>query len=260
MSEKGLSASTISQLHVILKEALSHAVKWGLLIRNVAEAATPPRRQRKPMKMWDDDTIDRFLELVGNSRFGELHRFAIHTGMRRSEITGLKWENVDLERGKLSVVETLQRITGYGLVQGEPKTPRSRRSIALSPEAVELLHSVRGRQIEQSLAVGGGWQNTGYVFTREDGKPLAPDMVSKDFCRLVRKSGLPSLTFHGLRHASATLLLSDNVNPKIVSELLGHSNIATTMDIYSHVLPGRQEAAVSRLAKRLKGEKSSDTG
>ena len=88
---------------------------------------------------------------------------------------------------------------------------------------------------------------------------MAPDMVSKDFCRLVRKSGLPSLTFHGLRHACATLLLSDNVNPKIVSELLGHSNIATTMDIYSHVLPGLQEAAVSKLAKRLKGEKSLDT-
>ena len=258
MSEKGLSASTISQLHIILKEALSHAVKCGIITRNVAEAATPPRRQRKPMKMWDDDTVDNFLEIARTVRYGDIYLFAVHTGMRRSEITGLKWENVDLERGRLSVVETLQRITGFGLVQGEPKTLRSRRSIALSPEAVDLLHSVRSRQIEQSLAVGDAWQNAVHVFTESDGTPVIPDKITQHFCRVIRKYDLPHLTFHGLRHACATLLLSDNVNPKIVSELLGHSNIATTMDTYSHVLPGLQEAAVSRLGERLKRKSSSD--
>ncbi|MSQ07667.1 MAG: site-specific integrase [Dehalococcoidia bacterium] len=161
--------------------------------------------------------------------------------------------------GKLSVVNTLQRITGHGLVVGPPKTARSRRSIALSPEAVNLLHAIRGRQIEQRLAAGDAWQNTGYVFTQANGTPVAPDMISKDFCAIVRTAGLPHLTFHGLRHAHATLLLTAGVHPKVVSERLGHSNIAITMDTYSHVLPGLQEAAALALDERLARGRRPDT-
>jgi integrase len=185
------------------------------------------------------------------SRFCELYQLAILTGLRRSELCGLKWENVDLVARRFSVVETLQRIKGYGLVEGRPKTARSRRSIALSPQAVDVLHAIRGRQIEQQLEAGPLWQSTGYVFTQADGSPVAPDMISKDFCALVRKAGLPHLTFHGLRHAHATLFLVAGVNPKVVSERLGHSNIAITMDIYSHVIPGLQEEAALLLDQRL---------
>ena len=149
------------------------------------------------------------------------------------------------------MVGTLQRITGYGLVEGQPKTARSRRSIALSPQATDVLHSIRGRQIEQQLAAGPVWQNTDYVFTGTDGSPIAPDMISKDFCALVRKYDLPHLTFHGLRHAHATLLLTSGVHAKVVSERLGHSNIGITMDTYSHVLPGLQEQAALALDERL---------
>jgi integrase len=114
-----------------------------------------------------------------------------------------------------------------------------------------VLHAIRGRQIEQQLEAGPLWQSTGYVFTQADGSPVAPDMISKDFCALVRKAGLPHLTFHGLRHAHATLFLVAGVNPKVVSERLGHSNIAITMDIYSHVIPGLQEEAALLLDQRL---------
>jgi len=248
---RGLSANTIGQLHRIFKESLSHAVKWGILSRNVAEAVTPPKAVRNQTNMWDLDTILKFLEATSRSRFGTLYRFATLTGMRRSEICGLKWDCVHLPVSSLSVVTTLQRISGYGLVEGQPKTAKSRRSIALSPDTVELMHGIRGRQMEQRLSVGDAWREFGYVFTEEDGSPIVPDKVTQDFARVVKRLGLPYLSFHGLRHVHATLLLSAGTNPKVVSERLGHSNIAITMDIYSHVLPGLQEAAALAIDKQI---------
>jgi integrase len=251
MLERGLSNRTALHVHRVPRKALADGVKWGLLARNVADATTPPRPERKQVEMWDSETANRFLEAAQESRFYGLYQLAILTGMRRSELCGLKWENVDLVSGRLSVVRTLQRIPGMGLVEGLPKTPRSRRSISLGPEGVSLLHTLRGQQIEQSLVAGPLWQNTGYVFTQADGTPVDPESVSKDFCAIVRKAGLPHLTLHGLRHAHATGLMVTGANPKVVSERLGHSNIAITMDIYSHVLPGLQEEAALLAEKWL---------
>ena len=173
--------------------------------------------------------------------------------MRRSELAGLRWDQVDLVARRLGVVNTLQHITGRGLVEGAPKTAKSRRSIALSDTAVDLMHVIRGSQIQLSQAAGPAWEETGYVFVQADGTPIDPDTATKDFTAIVRHAGLPRLTFHGLRHAHATLLLSAGVHPKVVSERLGHSNIAITMDTYSHVLPGLQEAAVASLDAYLAG-------
>ena len=253
MLERGLSNTTVLHLHRLLKEALGHAVKWGIIARNVAEAASPPRPEQKQMPMWDVPTIIDFLELSHGTRFGHVHEFAVLTGLRRSEICGLKWESVDLEAGGLAVVATLQRIKGHGLVTGTPKTKRSRRTVDLAPETIDLLRTIRGGQMAQQLEYGSVWQNTGYVFTDIDGSPLAPDMVTKDFCGLVREHGLPQLTFHGLRHAFATLGLKAGISPKVVSEALGHSNIGITLDTYSHVLPNMQtelSKAVANLLKR----------
>ena len=246
-----VSARTALHTHRILREALFHGVQWGLISRNPADAAMAPRPQAKEMEMWDVDTIHDFARAAQASRFRDFYHLAVLTGMRRSELAGLKWNKVDLTNGRLSVTTTLQRIDGKGLVEGQPKTLRSRRSIALSPVAVDLLHSIRGRQIEQQLIAGEAWQSLGYVFTQADGTPVYPDDISKDFARIVREARLPHLTLHGLRHASATLLLSANVVPKVVSERLGHSNIAVTMDTYSHVLPGMQEAAALALDEQL---------
>ena len=252
MLDKGLSNTTVVQMHRILKEALSHAVKWGILTRNACDAVTPPRIQGKEMPMWDIDTINEFLGDVRESRFGDLYYFAVLTGLRRSELCGLRWESLDLTNGRLSVVNTLQGITGHGAVNGQPKSPKSRRSIALAPESVELLHDVRGRQIEQQLDLGGLWENTGYVFTHPNGSHLMPDQVTKDFTRLVRQLGLPHLTLHGLRHAFATVSLTAGVDLKTTSEMLGHSGIAITADIYSHVLPQVQQAAADAVGQLLK--------
>ena len=251
MLERGLSARTTLHVHRVLRKALADAMRWGLLSRNAADAAIPPRPERKQTDMWDAETIDQFLAAAEDSRFRDLYKLAVWTGMRRSELAGLKWDHVDLVTCRLSVVATLQRILGRGLVEGQPKTPRSRRSIALASEAIELLHGIRGRQIEQRLDYGDLRENAGYVFAQDDGKPINPPNVSKDFGIIVRNVGLPHLTLHGLRHAHATLALTAGVNPKIVSERLGHSSIAVTMDVYSHVLPGMQEQAAQAVEELL---------
>ena len=252
MLERGLSNTTVLHLHRLLKEALGHAVKWGIIARNVADATSPPKKQQKQMAMWDVPTIIDFLELSHGTRFGHIHEFAVLTGLRRSEICGLKWESVDLEAGSLSVVATLQRIKGHGLVTGTPKTKRSRRTVDLAPETIDLLRTIRGGQMAQQLEYGSVWLNTGYVFTDFDGSPLAPDWLSKDFCGLVRAHGLPQLTFHGLRHAFATLGLKAGISPKVVSEALGHSSVGITLDIYSHVLPNMQNELSEAVANLLK--------
>ena len=159
MLERGLSARTTLHVHRVLRKALADAMRWGLLPRNAADAATPPRPEREQTDMWDAETIDQFLAAAEDSRFRDLYKLAVWTGMRRSELAGLKWDHVDLVTCRLSVVATLQRILGRGLVEWHPKTLRSRRFIALAPEAVELLHGVRGRQIERRLDLEDLWQN-----------------------------------------------------------------------------------------------------
>jgi len=211
----------------------------------------PPRREQKEPAMWDAETVGLFMDAAKNSRFHHLYHLAVLTGMRRSELAGLKWENVDLLSGRLSIVNTLQRIPGYGLVESTPKTARSRRNIALKAVAVKSLHSIRGRQIEEREVAGTAWQNTDYVFAQADGTPVDPESITRDFRAIVDRSGLPYLTLNGLRHAHATLALAAGVNPKIVSERLGHSTIAITMDTYSHVLPGMQEEAAQAVEDLL---------
>ena len=134
---------------------------------------------------------------------------------------------------------------------GQPKTAKSRRTVALSPSAVSLLESIRTKQLESRLAAGLAWRDTGYVFTDDVGLPIAGDTYSKDFARRVRESGLPHLTFHGLRHAHATFMLTAGVHPKVVSERLGHATVSTTLDLYSHVVPGLQEDAALALDEKL---------
>ena len=128
-------------------------------------------------------------------------------------------------------------------MNGQPKTERSRRSIALSADTVSLLHEIRGKQITQQLEVNDAWTDSGYVFTQPDGLPLDPNLMTRAFKKVLTTAGLPKLTIHGLRHTHATILLEQGVNPKVVSERLGHASVATTMDIYSHVLPDMQEKA-----------------
>jgi integrase len=248
---RGLSGTTILHVHRILKQALNHAVTWEKLSRNPAWAVKAPKIQKKEMKMWSLNTIGEFRRVSKQSSHHNFYEMALVTGMRRSEIAGLRWESVDLERGVLQVVSTIQRITGKGLVEGVPKTNKSRRSIELGLDAVSLLRRIRIAQSEQKLSVGSIWREYGYVFTNSDGGPVDPDEVTKDFGVIVKQHSLPHLTFHGLRHAHATLLLTSGIQPKVISERLGHSNISITMDTYSHVLPNLQKEAAAAIDEVL---------
>ena len=258
MVERGLSNTTIIQLHRIIHKAFAWAINRKLISWNPADGATPPKKRQHQVKVCAVSTIHEFLEVSQGTRFAYVYKFALSTGMRRSEIAGLKWESVDLpegdgEKGSLSVVSTLHRLKGHGLKDQEPKTKGSWRSIRFSSKTVNLLRAVRGTQLLQRNEYGPLWQDTGYVFTHPNGTPLIPDQITQDFASVIKRFDLPHLTFHGLRHAFATLALKRNISPKIVSHALGHSKIGITMDLYSHVIPDMQDELADAVADVLIG-------
>lgn len=175
------------------------------------------------------------------------------TGMRRGEAFGVRWQEVDLDAGQLSVRQTLIA-PGYKLRFSTPKTAKGIRSIALDPTTVEVLRARRKAQLEERLALGPDYADTGdLVFTELDGTPVNPVRFSKQFEREVKAAGLPHIPLHGLRHTWATIALSAGIHPKVVSERLGHSTISLTLDIYSDVLPGLQEEAAAKVASLVLG-------
>ena len=251
--DAGLSPGSVVQLHAVLRRALGQAARWGLVARNVASLVTPPRRSRKEMATLSPEQARTLLEAAAGDRLEALYVLAINTGMRQGELLALRWTEVDLNAGALHVRATLQR-TREGFVFTEPKTTSSRRQVALTRAAVEALRRHRARQLEERLHVGAAWEDDDLVFANEVGQPLdATAVLRRSFYPLLERSNLPRIRFHDLRHTAATLLLGQGVHPKIVSEMLGHSQIAITLDLYSHVTPTMQRQAVEALETALSG-------
>ncbi len=246
-----LSARTVRNIHKVISEALGHAVKWQILVRNIALAIAPPCTSQSEMATFTEEQASIFLEAVAESCYHELFTVALYTGMRRSELLGLRWKDVDLYLAQLSVIQTLHRLSNGGFIFGKPKTVKSRRTIALSPTVCILLHQLKDRQIGERLLLGLKLQDDDLVFSKPDGRPLDPSTITHTFKRIIKKAGLPSLRLHDLRHTHASLMLKQHVHPKIVSERLGHSSIGITLDTYSHVMPGLQEAAALQFEKSL---------
>ncbi|MCL0065380.1 site-specific integrase [Dehalococcoidia bacterium] len=249
----GLSARTVQQYHRILHEALKHAVKHGTLIRNAAEAVDAPRPEHKEMATLAPEDVNRLLDAVRDTPYYVPFYTAIYTGLRRSELLALRWFRVDLELATLSVVETLHRLKNREFVFGQPKSKRGRRLITLSPSLAILLREHKARQEFERMFLGKPLSPNDLVFSNPDGSPLKPDCITQAFTRITRAIGLYGVRFHDLRHTHATLMLWQGIHPKIVSERLGHSSIAITLDTYSHVLPGLQEAAALRFEEGLQG-------
>ncbi len=177
---------------------------------------------------------------------------AVTTGLRQGELLGIKWEDVDLEDGVLRVRRTLARHEGR-LVLSEPKTKRSRRTVQLTEAAVEALKGHLGRQAAQRSLLSDLYEDRSLVFATQKGTLVNPwNLRKRSLEPLLEKAGLPAIRFHDLRHTCATLLFSRNVNPKVVSEMLGHSSIARTLDTYSHVLPNMQKGAARTLEETLR--------
>ncbi len=249
--DSGLSPATVQKIHVVLHKALAQAVKWSLVPRNVTEAATAPRPSPKEMRPLSAEEVRKLLDAASGDRLEALWVLAVHTGMRQGELLALKWTDVDLEAGKVSVRRTLTRESGHYTL-GEPKTKRSRRTVKLTGAATEALRTHLERQMEDMDRLGDLYRDQGLVFTSDSGAPLNPSNIrNRNLRRLTGKAGLPKIRFHDLRHTCATLLLSKNVHPKIVQEMLGHATVAITLDTYSHVLPGMGDQAAQAMENAL---------
>ncbi len=225
------------------------AERLGLAPRNAAAAAKPPAAQPVEHQTWDSDQLVQFFEHVTDDRFFAPYVLAATTGMRRGEVLGLRWSDVDIDANQLAVRQTVMTVS-YQPVITTPKTKRSRRVVYLDDHTVDVLRSHRRRQVDERKAAGPAWSDEHDLVFRDDlGDVVNPDWFSREFARQVKASGLGRIRFHDLRHSYATLALKAGVHPKVVSERLGHATVGITLDRLSHVTPAI--AAVRRTQWRL---------
>lgn len=252
-STGGLAPGTVSAVHRVIRKACNDALAAGMLVKNPMVGVRPPRREPPELCTWSAADVRRFLDATHSDRLYALWVLVLATGMRRGELAGLRWADVDLEAGRLAVRRSRVSV-GYQVHEGEPKTRASRRSITLDDRVLTVLGAHRRRQLEDRLAWGPAWTNTGYVFTAEDGHPMHPERIKVIFGQQIAAAGLRKIRFHDLRHTSATLALAAGIHPKVVSERLGHTNIAITLDLYSHVTPSLQAEAADVLGAVILGD------
>ncbi|MGI9048270.1 MAG: tyrosine-type recombinase/integrase, partial [Rubrobacteraceae bacterium] len=245
--DSGCSAASVHKMHETLHKALKQAVRWGYMTKNPADDVDPPRAHTGEVQPLTRDEARRFLEAVRGDRLEALYVVALHTGLRQGELLALRWEDVNLEGNTLQVRRTLTR-DGGKLAVGPTKTAKGRRTVKLTRDAAEALREHLTRQLEEIDILGDQYQPGGLAFATTKGTLINPTNLRKrSFAPLLVRASLPHQTFHQLRHTAATILLLKNVNPKIVSEMLGHASIAITLDTYSHVLPNMQDSAVAAM-------------
>jgi len=240
-----LAPRTVQHMHRCLSQALKQAVRWRPLPRNPCDDCGPPRVERRDMKVWDVETISTALELSRSWRVHIPVVLAALCGLRRGEIAALRWRHVDLDRAQLSVIESAEQ-TKNGVRLKSPKNGKGR-TVALPAIVVSELRAHRLRQAQDLLQLGVRLNDETFICAREDGEALQPNSIGHAWDRFLASTKLPRIRFHDLRHSHATIMLKSNIHPKIVSERLGHSRVALTMDTYSHVIPGMQEGAAAAI-------------
>jgi integrase len=239
-----LSPTTVRYTNTVLRIALGRALKAGKVIRNAATLVDPPAKARLELRPLSADEVGAFLESIADTRDAPLYTVAIGTGMRQGELLGLRWSDVDLEAGTLTVRHSLDRRT---FELAEPKTDFARRTLRLGGEVGAALRSQRRRQLEERVAAGSRWQERDLVFASPIGAPLDHAVVRRRLQAALAEAGLPRQRFHDLRHAFATLSLEQGEELGVVSKMLGHSNISTTADVYAHLTPAMAQRAADRL-------------
>ncbi len=240
----GLSPLTVQHFHRVLRRALQTAVRWRVLAVNPADNAEAPVATAREMTVLNEAESITLIQSLEHHRLHMPVLMALTTGMRRGEICALRWRNVDFKSKTITVTHSLEQVRRQ-LSFKEPKTPRSRRGIALPELLIDALRVHKKLQIENKLRLGPLWQDGDLVCAGADGQPLKPNTLSTLFASFIRRSDLKRVRFHDLRHTHATQLFLQGVHPKIVSERLGHASVAITLDRYSHVLPGMQQDAVA---------------
>jgi integrase len=247
----GLTPKSVRNTHVVLRKALADAERLGLVARNVASSAKAPTARRPEFATWSSDDLREFFASVRDDRLYASFVLLATTGMRRGEVLGLRWRDVDLDGAQLAVVQTLSTV-GWQMLIAPPKTQRSRRTIYLDAQTVDVLKEHRRRQREEQLAAGPTWDSSNeLVFRDELGGLLHPEWFSREFNMLVRRAGVPRIRLHDLRHTYATLALKTGVHPKVVSERLGHATVGITLDLYSHVTPAIARDAADAVAATI---------
>ena len=250
MNASGLDADTVIRIRSTLRRALRDAQTAELVTRNAAALTDPPRATPARVEAITPDAAAGILRALAGHPIGNLVALCLTTGLRRGEVTGLRWQDVDLERRVMSIRHALQRVDAEWVLT-PTKTSASSRDVPLSPLAVAALERERQAQDTARAAAGDRWRDTGLVFTTTTGQPRDGSTITHAFQRALAEAGLPRLRFHDLRHAYATLLVADGVHMRVVMELLGHSQIGVTMNLYSHVAPHQRAEAADRVSSIL---------
>jgi integrase len=253
--ERGLSARTVRQVHMVLRCSLKQAVLWRVLASNPSDAVKPPRAERKEMRTLSEDEVKRLLGATVGTRHHSLWIFLVTSGVRLGEALALKWSDIDSAESHATIQRSLQRQRrGAGLVFVEPKSSRGRRTVPLPKETLAVLQAQRKDLNRERDEAGEGWEENDLVFPSPIGRPRDMAYLSFTFHRGLERAGLPRLRIHDLRHTAATHLLNKHVHPKVVQDLLGHSTIAITLDLYSHVMPSLAKDASAQMSSLLRAD------
>jgi integrase len=246
--DSGMAPRTVRQVHMVLRRALKQGVLWRLLVTNPSDAVSAPRPDRKEMRTLTEDEVRHLLTVARGMRDYGLWVFLVTTGLRLGEALALRWSDLDLKEGRATIRRAVQRQRGAGLVFVEPKSARSRRTVPIPHETIEVLEEQRRSNDRDRRKAGELWQESELVFPTPVGRPRDTAYRSISFHAALDRAGLPRMRLHDLRHTAATHLLTKQIHPKVVQDLLGHSTIAITLDTYSHVMPALAKEASSHMS------------
>lgn len=244
-----LAPKTILDHHRVISKILSTAVKWGLLEKNVAMRADPPKVPHREISYLNEKEVRQMLTLLEKEpiQYQTMITLLVYTGIRRGELCGLEWKDIDFENQVMHVVRSAQYIGNKTMITKEPKTKSGIRHFSLSIHACILLKKYKRWQLEQKLNAGDRWEESDRLFTTWNGKPIHPDTITDWFSKFIKRSGLPYVTLHSLRHTNATLMIAEGTDVCTVSRRLGHANTATTLNIYAHALKSKDREAANTL-------------
>jgi integrase len=245
--EQETGTYTILKIHTVLHSALQYATELGMINRNSASATHPPKEPTREMDILNEKQVSQLLIGAMTHRWEALFHLAIATGARQTELLGLKWTDLDWIRQTLKIERQLMRPDGKGVQFSAPKTRFAKRSIALGSKTINVLRAHYERQQGERLAAGEKWQEHGLIFTTSLGTPIHPRNLLRDFKKLLRDVGLPTIRFHDLRHTAASLMLNNNIPPIVVSRRLGHARASITLDVYGHLIPSMHTEVADKI-------------
>lgn len=249
ISNGKLSPKTIVEHHRVISKLLSTAVKWNYINDNVARRADPPKVPARDIELLDENETKEMLKALNGESitYRTMILLLVYTGMRRGELFGLEWKDIDFKNGYLHIVRTSQYIGNKQLITKEPKTKSSKRTMKISNDMLKRLKIYQAWQSEQRLKIGSEWNDTDRLFTQWNGLPMYPDSLTKWFKLFLKRHNLRQVTLHSLRHTNATLMIAEGTDIRTVSGRLGHSNTSTTLNIYTHALKSKDTQAAEIL-------------